>query len=243
MDRIKVNREEGNFFMMYNEAFRDESLSLKARGLLATIMSLPKKWDFSIDGIASILKEGKTAIYTAIDELIEQGYCVRVEMRDNGKFTGNEYHFAEKKGGADAYKPHQENPNAGNPNSENPPQYNIEKNKISTESNTLSKHKEKKPKLRYAEYVCMTEKDYQKLVTEYGEPATQEFIKILNNYKGSKGKAYKNDYLAILSWVVDRYKENKSKSPAPAPVPQKPKKTKWEEMGLTEEEYNKFIKG
>lgn len=89
----------------------------------------------------------------------------------------------------------------------------------------------------------MTEREYQKLVAEYGEPATQEFIKILNNYKGSKGKAYKNDYLAILSWVVDRYKENKSKSPAPAPVPQKPKKTKWEEMGLTEEEYNKFIKG
>jgi len=244
MDRIKVNREEGNFFMMYNEAFRDESLSLKARGLLATIMSLPKKWDFSIDGIASILKEGKTAIYTAIDELIEQGYCVRVEMRDNGKFTGNEYHFAEKKGGADAYKPHQENPNAGNPNSENPPQYNIEKNKISTESNTLSKHKEKEPKVKFADFVSMTNAEYEKLMAELGESGAKECIDILNNYKGSKGKTYKSDYLAINSWVIDKYKEKKAKALSPqfrqSPLPQNNSLPKWKAMGFgSQEEYLK----
>ena len=59
------------------------------------------------------------------------------------------------------------------------------------------------PKIRYAEFVHMTEKEYQKLVEQYGPENTKRFIAKLDSYKGSKGKAYKDDYRAILSWVVD----------------------------------------
>lgn len=68
----------------------------------------------------------------------------------------------------------------------------------------------KKPeaeKVKYAEFVRMTEEEYQKLVTAHGEEKTKRAIEILDNYKGSKGKTYKNDYRAILSWVIDRVNE------------------------------------
>lgn len=70
---------------------------------------------------------------------------------------------------------------------------------------------QKSKKRKYAEFVSMTESEYQKLLDEHGEENTKELISILNNYKGSKGKKYKSDYLAILNWVVDRLYEKQSK--------------------------------
>lgn len=81
--------------------------------------------------------------------------------------------------------------------------------------------KEKELKVRYAEFVSMTEIEYQKLITEHGEMAVTKFIEILNLYKGSSGKKYLSDYMAILKWVIDRYKEEQAKGTKPAAVPQK----------------------
>ncbi len=61
----------------------------------------------------------------------------------------------------------------------------------------------------YAEFVKMTEEEYNKLVEKHGEELTNKMIEVLDNYKGSKGKKYKSDYRAILSWVADKVlKEN-----------------------------------
>ena len=57
----------------------------------------------------------------------------------------------------------------------------------------------------------MTEEEHGKLIAQYGEEKTNRAIEILDNYKGSKGKTYKNDYRAILSWVMDRVNEELSK--------------------------------
>lgn len=69
--------------------------------------------------------------------------------------------------------------------------------------------KEAPAKKKYAEFVHMTEDEYDKLVSQYGEAFTLACIEELDNYKGSKGKTYKSDYRAILSWVVDRTKERR----------------------------------
>lgn len=66
---------------------------------------------------------------------------------------------------------------------------------------------EQKPKKKYAEKVHLTEKEYDELVEKYGKAGADRAIEILSNYKGSKGKSYKSDYRAILSWVIDRMKE------------------------------------
>lgn len=71
---------------------------------------------------------------------------------------------------------------------------------------------EPKPKkIEVSEFVSMTEQEHQKLISDFGADGTTELIEILNNYKGSTGKRYKNDYLAIRGWVKDRYLERKAK--------------------------------
>lgn len=63
-------------------------------------------------------------------------------------------------------------------------------------------------KIKYAEFVAMTNDEYKSLIAneQLGcEAAVKRCIEILDNYKGSKGQVYKNDYRAILSWVIDRY--------------------------------------
>lgn len=59
-------------------------------------------------------------------------------------------------------------------------------------------------KKQLREFVKMTEDQHKKLIEKYGEGDTEKMIDTLDNYKGSKGKVYKDDYRAILSWVVDK---------------------------------------
>ena len=65
----------------------------------------------------------------------------------------------------------------------------------------------KPEKTKFAEFVHMKDSEYQKLIDRYGKPAADKAIEILNNYKGSKGKRYADDYRAILNWVMDRVQE------------------------------------
>jgi len=58
-------------------------------------------------------------------------------------------------------------------------------------------------KTEYAEFVKMTEVEYNKLKYRFGKFHTEKAIYLLNNYKGSNGKKYKSDYHTILNWVID----------------------------------------
>ena len=104
----KVTRiKNANYTTISNVFLRDKKLSLKAKGLLATILSLPENWDFSIKGICATIKAGTTAVYSAIDELKEHGYCKVVTNRnEKGMIVGNDYTFYEG--------PSMENLNVGN---------------------------------------------------------------------------------------------------------------------------------
>lgn len=65
-------------------------------------------------------------------------------------------------------------------------------------------------KIKYAEFVKMTEAEHQKLVDRFGADFAQDCIEVLDNYKGANGKRYKSDYRAILNWVVKRVQEERS---------------------------------
>lgn len=111
-----IRREKStNYTTISNVFIKDNSLSLKAKGLLATVMSLPEGWDFSINGIVSIVKDGKTAMYSAINELKERGYCsVSVCRDENNVIKGWDYTFYES--------PLPDFPQMENPQMENQPQ-------------------------------------------------------------------------------------------------------------------------
>lgn len=96
MKRIRVEKNK-NYTTISNVFLRDERLSLKAKGFLAMIMSLKDDWDFTIEGFVKITKEGEAAIYTAIKELKDFGYCKEEKIRDEKKrIVGNEYTFYEE---------------------------------------------------------------------------------------------------------------------------------------------------
>ena len=84
---VLINRTQKNFTMISNSILRDKDLSLKDRGLLCTICSLPDKWEFSIAGLSAIIPDGKDAIASAIKRLEKLGYLVRTMSRNHlGKF-------------------------------------------------------------------------------------------------------------------------------------------------------------
>jgi hypothetical protein len=98
---------------------------------------------------------------------------------------------------------------------ETDPQKEKEKEKEKEEEKEEVTPKPPKPKkIKLTEYVSMTKEQYEKLINDYGEAATAGFIQILDNYKGAKGKTYKDDYRAILNWVIDKYKEKHGNDPA-----------------------------
>lgn len=95
--------KSANYTVMSNRHLDDTRLSLKAIGLLSKILRLPDDWDYTLEGLAHICKEGKDAIRSAIVELEQAGYIERRQTHAaDGSFAGNEYIVHEAPLGADA---------------------------------------------------------------------------------------------------------------------------------------------
>ena len=77
------------------------------------------------------------------------------------------------------------------------------------ERSIKEKYIKENPKIQFAEFVSMTNAEHEKLVSTYGADFTNKCIEVLDNYKGANGKKYKDDYRAILNWVIDRVKKDK----------------------------------
>ena len=113
-------KKNTNYTVMSNHHLRDKSLSLKAKGLLSQILSLPEEWDYNLQGLAYINREQIDAIRQAVHELEQAGYIVRVRERDNrGRLRGAEYTIYEEPQLASDL-PALEKPTSGKPMLENP---------------------------------------------------------------------------------------------------------------------------
>ena len=125
MPVFRVERNKG-YTVMSNYHLRDKSLSLKAKGLLSQILSLPEDWDYTLSGLCYINRERKDAIRSAVNELERAGYIERHQTTDeSGKFSSNEYIIHEQPVSLPPSldKPSSENPTTGKPTSENPTQF------------------------------------------------------------------------------------------------------------------------
>lgn len=116
-----------NYTVMSNHHLRNRGLSLKAKGLLSQMLSLPEKWDYTLQGLAYINRKQIDAIRQAVHELERAGYIVRTRERDSqGRLRGTEYSIYEEpqlSSGLPALeKPSSENPMLENPTLDNPTQ-------------------------------------------------------------------------------------------------------------------------
>ena len=130
-----------DFTVMSNHHLRNVSLSLKAKGLLSLMLSLPDNWDYTTKGLAHICKDGVDSISSAIKELEKQGYLTRQRLRDaHGRLGDIEYVIHEKPVPPDEQdtilppkrenprqvNPRQVKPVLGKPEQEKPAQLNIQ---------------------------------------------------------------------------------------------------------------------
>jgi hypothetical protein len=159
---FRVEKNKG-YTVMSNHHLRNAALSLKAKGLLSQMLSLPENWDYTLKGLSYINRENIDAIRTAVLELEREGYITRTrERKENGQLAGAEYIIREQPpegftpGGGDPDaepdppisvkptlpKPISENPTQGNSMLGNPTQINKDKaiteQKITDLSNTDS---------------------------------------------------------------------------------------------------------
>ena len=91
MTIIRATHDQANpYACISNRLLRDERLSFKARGLLAMLLSYPDNWELNIGHLASQSnREGKSAIKSAIAELISSGYLLQEQRKDaRGRFLG-----------------------------------------------------------------------------------------------------------------------------------------------------------
>ena len=122
---FRVERNKG-YTVMSNHHLRNKELTLKAKGLLSQMLSLPEDWDYTLAGLSQINRESIDAIRTAVWELEKAGYIKRRQGRDEkGKMTAIEYTIYEQPQPPDDTppgldKPILENPTSGNPILENP---------------------------------------------------------------------------------------------------------------------------
>ena len=201
--RIERTRD---YTVMSNHHLRNEKLSLKAKGLLSMMLSLPENWNYTTRGLAAICKEGVDAIGGALRELETAGYIVRHQLRDRqGRISDTEYVIYEqpqpKKPDTDA--PDTENPYMEKPDTEKPAELNIEKSNtqksITHGSSTDSipfreKTADKPPERKGRDAMSVTEiESYRELILE----------NIEYDYLKQRAGFYKDELDEIVELMVE----------------------------------------
>lgn len=144
MSIIRVHKTK-NFTVMSNNHFREKRMSLKAKGLLSLMLSLPDDWNYSVSGLVKLSKDGKDSVMSALGELEQFGYLTRNRTTNSkGQFSGVEYNIYEEPQGD---KPLAEKENAAiqtavYTNAENQPQLNNKE--LNTNNKELNKRNTKK---------------------------------------------------------------------------------------------------
>lgn len=146
MSLFRVHKT-ANFTVMSNHHFKEKEMSLKAKGLLSLMLSLPDSWNYSIVGLVKLSKDGKDGVMSALAELEKFGYLQRERTtNEKGQFNGIEYNIYEE---PQQQKPIEEKPilakrhlvkaNADKPQQLNTNQLNNLKDKELNVLNTQSK--------------------------------------------------------------------------------------------------------
>lgn len=192
-----------DFTIMSNHHLRNTELSLKAKGLLSLMLSLPEDWDYTTKGLAHICKDGVDSITTALKELERHGYLTRQRLRyDNGQLGDIEYTIHEQPVSTEntGLSPKRENPRQVNPRrakpeqaepeQENPAQLNTNRSNTNSEKtyppNTQGENpypsihlKERQEDVAAIRDSVRSQIGYDCLVTPYNRDRMDEIVELM----------------------------------------------------------------
>lgn len=137
MSVIRVEKTK-DYTVMSNSHLKNKEMSLKAKGLLSLMLSLPDEWDYTVEGLTTLSADGKDGVRATLKELEKLGYLRRTQTKANGKFGKSEYTVYEL---PQSTNPLTENPTSEKPISEKPTQLNtnISNTKELNTNNKVSK--------------------------------------------------------------------------------------------------------
>lgn len=179
--RVHKNK---NYTTMSNFHLQDKNLSLKAKGLLSLMLSLPNNWDYSVRGLEKICTETKDTINGILNELERNNYLVRTRIYCNGKISHWEYNIYEN-------NLHPKNQDIEKQDIEN---YDINKILNNKKLNNKKEIYKEKPTLEEIKDYCLNVRhnkvDYKKFYDYFTE----------GNWVDSKGNKVKNWKQKIITW-------------------------------------------
>lgn len=187
----------------YDTIFKGKRITLQKGQLITGRKTISEKLDISESKVQRILKtfenehqiEQLTNSQNRLISILNWELYQQTEQQDEQQ-VNNERTTSEQRVNT-------------NKNDNNVKNIKNEKNGI---NNNSKKNQEQKK--HFADFVTMTNVEYEKLVNTYGKKFTDQCIEVLDNYKGSTGKKYISDYRAILSWVINKVKEMNFKQQA-----------------------------
>ena len=203
MSVIRVNKG-ANYTVMSNYHLRDKNLSLKAKGLLSLMLSLPDSWDYTVKGLITLSKDGRDSVMNTLTELENNFYLSRIQVVDNcGKFLGYDYEVYEL---PQTDIPFTVKPMSEKPMSENQHQINNNINNISSyEDNTNIINKEDDVNKENGN-INITTKEKRKRRT-FTPPTEQEVYDYANSRgRGDLARVF-YDYYTTTEWYDSKGKK------------------------------------
>ena len=236
--RVEKNK---NYTVLSNHHFRDKNLSLKAKGLLSLMLSLPDDWDYSINGLVKLSSDGEASVRTALSELEKNKYLFRKRIYKDGKIVDWEYIIYEN-------PLQQENLDVENQQVENQGQLNTKEQ--NTKEEKVSKDTSPKKKNLYEQCLDIIDAEFKdedikealrvflSVRIRIGRMSAQSFRGIiLELYQLSKDKKEALDIIRQATdrgymkfYPVQKYRKNTYKDNIVQPVKEKTEEEKkWEE--------------
>lgn len=206
---IRRAKRDSNYTIMSNAGLQDARLSLKAKGLLAYMLSLPDDWIFYESEIVKHATDGKQSVRTGLKELQENGYLLKEQARSKvGKFSKVDWVLFDEPENADVTRfiPSTDFPSTGKPSAVKPSTANrtlqsTNSNKGLNKQNTnkSSTSPDKKKAYGEANNVMLKDDELDKLKERFSD--YEDRINNLSYYMASKGAKYKSHYMTILAWA------------------------------------------
>ena len=200
--RIERTRD---YTVMSNHHLKNPQLTLKAKGLLSMLLSVPDEWNYSERGLAAICKEGVDAIHSAIKELEKAGYMERHQLRgQGGRIVDTEYVIYETPhkpdtappdtGNPDMDDPHTAEPETGNPGELNTQIPNTKKSNTQASNTqsfsppTPSRGEDRRTDGAAQLFEIRERIDYELLCQQYRQEQVDELIELMLEVQMNRGK-------------------------------------------------------
>lgn len=178
----RTDKSKGNYTPMSNRHLRDINLSLKAKGLLSLMLSLPENWDYSAKGLATLCHEGRDSVESGLKELEREGYLLRRRIRSpNGCFSHIQYDIYEEsfvKDGA-AAQPKREKSNRDSSKQVAPVLKNHTQQNTEIQNTEELKEKEEQNDAHHWRVRIEDNIDYDYLVEKHGQETIDHLVDLM----------------------------------------------------------------